>query len=146
MRSVRFASPRSLWRDRKGAAAAEFGLVAPLLVAMTLGMTEYSMVFFSYGAMQSAARDVARQVAVNTLPAGSAQTEVRERVPSWVRDSVTVSVTQTTPANPATNVYTMRVQAPIAAATPISFYTKAQSSQLSTTVEMKQELPFVEVG
>lgn len=136
---------KRLRQDGSGAVAVEFGLVMPLFIGMFLGMIEYSAVFFTYGAMQSAARDVTRQVAVNTLLPGSAEAEVKGRLPKWAQGDVTVLVSQSAPANPAINVITTTVELPIAKATPISFYTKAQTTEIGSTVEMKQELPFVEV-
>lgn len=141
----KISMPRKLAKDRKGAIAVEFALVMPLFISMFMGMVEYSFVYFTYGSMQSATRDVTRQIAVNTLPVGQAEAELKERMPVWARDAVTVSVNQSAQANPATNVFTMRADLPIGNAAPVSFFTKAQSSDISTLVEMKQELPFVEV-
>lgn len=137
--------PGKLARDRKGAVAVEFGLVMPLFISMFMGMAEYSFVYFTYGSMQAATRDVSRQMAVNTLSVGQAEAEVKSRLPNWARDAVTVVVNQSAAANPATNVFTMQVDLPISNATPLSFFTKTQSTDISTLVEMKQELPFVEV-
>lgn len=136
---------RKLRHDRRGAIAAEFALVMPVFIGMFMGMMEYSTVYFTYGAMQSATRDVTRQLAVNTLLPGQAQAVIKARMPKWARGDVTVLVTQTTPTNPATNVITTQVELPIAKATPIAFYTKTQTTDIGSTVEMKQELPFVEV-
>ncbi|MCG2840576.1 pilus assembly protein [Sandaracinobacter sp. RS1-74] len=135
-----------LARSRRGAVAAEFGLVMPLFISMFMGMVEYSFVYFTYGNMQAATRDVTRQLAVNTLMPGQAEAELKRRMPPWASDSVTVSVNQSAPSNPATNVITMTTDLPIAKATPIGFFTKAQTTDISSSVEMKQELPFVEVG
>ena len=146
MGNRKFSIPGKLAHDRKGAVAAEFGLVMPLFISMFMGMVEYSFVYFTYGSMQAATRDVGRQLAVNTLSAGQASAEVKERMPAWARNTVTVLVSSTTPANPATNVLTVRVAVPLANASPFSFFTRAQSGSISSSVEMKQELPFVEAG
>jgi Flp pilus assembly protein TadG len=143
---LKFSMPGKLARDRKGVVAAEFGLVMPLFISMFMGMVEYSFVYFTYGSMQSATRDVARQLAVNTMTTTQATTEVKERMPAWARNAVTVLVTSTTPANPATNVITVRVDVPIGDSSPLSFFTKTQTGAISSSIEMKQELPFVEAG
>ena len=65
------------------------------------------------------------------------------RLPGWMRNDATISVTQTTPANAATNVYTTRVSVSSAKATPLTFFTRAAPFTLQTEVEMKQELPFM---
>lgn len=136
---------KRLRHNRDGAIAVEFALVMPLFIGMFMGMMEYSTVYFTYGTMQSAARDVTRQLAVNTLLPGQAEAAVKNRMPGWAKNYVTVLVKQSAPANPATNVITTDVALPIGNATPIAFYTKAQTGDIGTTVEMKQELPFVEV-
>ena len=136
---------KRLRRNRDGAIAVEFALVMPLFIGMFMGMMEYSTVYFTYGTMQSATRDVTRQLAVNTLSSGQAETAIKNRMPGWAKNYVTVLVTQSAPANPAINVITTSVGLPIGNATPISFYTKAATTDIGTTVEMKQELPFVEV-
>lgn len=136
---------RRLQRDRRGAIAVEFALVMPVFIGMFMGMMEYSTVYFTYGAIQSATRDVTRQLAVNTLLPGNAQAEIKSRLPKWAQGDVTVLVSQSAPANPAINVITTTVELPISKATPIPFYTKAQTTDIGSVVEMKQELPFVEV-
>ena len=146
MKGIRMKMPGKLGRDRKGSVAAEFGLVMPLFIGMFMGMVEYSFVYFTNGSMQAAARDVARQVAVNTVPAANAETVLKARLPGWARDNATVLLTQSAPGNPATNVYTMEVDVPISKASPFRFYTAAQTGDIAASVEMKQELPFVEPG
>lgn len=133
-----------LHHQRSGAVAVEFGLVMPLFIAMFMGMVEYSFVYFTYGSMQSAARDVTRQVAVNTISMASVDQAVKSRLPGWAQGSASVNISETAPGNPAYNVYQLNVSVPIAQATPFRFYTLSQSSDVRTHVEMKQELPFVE--
>ncbi len=130
-------------RSRTGAVIAEFALVMPIVAGLLLGMVEYSFVLFTYGSMQAAARDVSRQVAVNTIDSGGAGPAIRDRLPAWARAGANVSVASSAPGNPAANVYTIVVSVPMASATPVPFYTRAQSGNVSTRVEMKQELPFL---
>lgn len=146
MKQSRFGMLGRLARNRKGVVAAEFGLVMPLFLGMFMGMVEYSFVYFTYGSMQAATRDVTRQLAVNTIPVGSVETNLKNRLPGWARQNATVLVTQSTPANPATNVFNVEVDLPISKASPFRFYTLTQSGDIAATVEMKQELPFVEAG
>lgn len=136
---------RRLARSARGAVAAEFALVLPILIVMFFGMIEYGFIYFTYGSMQAAARDVARQVAVNTLAPGDTGTEVRNRLPDWAKSAATVTATASDPGNPATNVYRIDIEVPISNATPVPLFTLAQSSSIHTHVEMKQELPFVEL-
>lgn len=140
-----FRNSLARWRCRRGSVAVEFGLVMPLFIAMFMAMLEYSFVFFTYGSMQAAARDVTRQVAVNTLSVGDAADAVKARLPGWAQGNAEVDVAESAPGNPAVNVYTVDIEVPIRRATPFSFYTLSQDSDVHTRVEMKQELPFVEV-
>jgi Flp pilus assembly protein TadG len=136
---------RSLWGCRDGAVAAEFGLVAPLMIAMLMGTLEYGLIIFSYSSMQTAARDVARQVSVNTISVAAAEDAAKQKVAPWMRDDVNVSISESASGDPATNVITMQLDVPASKAAPVSFFSKAADWTLSTQVEMKQELPFVEL-
>jgi Flp pilus assembly protein TadG len=136
--------PAKLMGNRSGSAAAEFALILPVLTSMIFGALEFSSIFFSYSALQSAARDVTRQVAINTIDAGEAEDAVRERLPAWMREDVAVRVTQTTPADITTNVIQMTAEVPAASATPLRIFTKSADWDLQTMVEMKQETPFEE--
>ncbi len=128
---------------RRGAAAAEFAMVLPVLMGLTFGTFEYGIAFYTFNTMQAAARDVGRQVAVNTLPVGNAQAEIRARLPGWAREGANVAVTQSAPANPNTNVYTLVVTMPMDSATPIQFFSRLTNPTLRTELSMKQELPYV---
>jgi len=130
-------------RNRSGAAAAEFTLVAPVLMGLLFGTFEYGIAFFTYNTMQAAARDVGRQVAINTLLVGSAESAIRARLPNWARDDAMVTVQQSAPANPNINVYTILVTMPMSGATPIQFFSRVANPTLSTELRMKQELPYV---
>ncbi|TPE61825.1 pilus assembly protein [Sandaracinobacter neustonicus] len=133
---------RRLRRRRDGAVAVEFALVLPVLMGLLFGTIEYGLTLFTYSSMQTAARDVTRQMAVNTVASGSAVTEIRNRLPGWMRTSATITVSQSAAGNAATNVYTTVVSVPMSKASPLAFYTKATSESLRTEVKMKQELPF----
>lgn len=136
----------TLFRCRKGAVAAEFALIVPLMSAIAFGTIEYGSLFFSYSAMQAASRDLARQVAVNTISIEAAQDEAELRVPRYMRDDVSVAVFQSAPGNPAANVYTFRMSVPAKQATIMPFFTRGGDMMLQTETEMKQELPFSEPG
>lgn len=139
------AAAKRLRADRRGAAAVEFALVIPAALGLMFGTFEFGTAFFSYATAQAAVRDVTRQVAVNTMPVGSASTAIRTRLPEWARDDAEITVNQSSPANPATNVYTVVVSMPMSAATPLQFFTLATNGTLQTTLRMKQEMPYVAI-
>jgi Flp pilus assembly protein TadG len=134
----------SAMKHKGGAVAAEFAIVLPVLMSLTFGTIEFGTMFYAFSSMQMAARDVTRQVAVNTLNVAGAPAELKSRLPQWMRNAATISIAESTPANPATNVYTTTLEIDASAATPLAFFSKATTWKLKTDVEMKQELPFVE--
>lgn len=118
-------------------------MVLPILMGLTFGTFEYGIAFYTFNSMQAAARDVGRQVAINTLSAASAQGAIRARLPGWAREDATVTVTQSAPANPNVNVFTFVVTMPMNAATPVQFFSRITNPTLRTELSMKQELPYV---
>lgn len=52
----------------KGAAAVEFALVVPLLIALILGSAEFGYLFYLQGSAAGAAREGARVMAITTDP------------------------------------------------------------------------------
>lgn len=129
---------------RRGAAATELALILPLLTTMILAVFEYGAVIYSYSAMQFGANRVARTVAVNRMTNDQAQTAVRNYLPGWVRDDVSISVSQTAPADPETNLVQVQLSVAAAQATPLALLTRAVPWQLTANVAMKQELPYVD--
>lgn len=136
---------RRLRRDSRGAAAVEFALVIPAAMGLMFGTFEFGTAFFSYATAQAAVRDVTRQVAVNIMPVANASSAIRTRLPNWARDDAEITITQSSPANPATNVYTVVVAMPMSAATPLQFFTLATNGTLRTELRMKQEMPYVAI-
>ncbi len=132
-----------LRRNRSGAAAVEMALVTPVMLGLLMGTFEYGIAFFTYNTMQVAARDVGRQVAINTMLVGNAEAAIRTRLPEWARTGATVTIQQSAPASPNTNVYTFIITMPMSAATPVRFFSLANNHQLRTELRMKQELPYV---
>lgn len=141
--SVRCAA-KSLRGCSRGAAAAELALVLPLLTSMILGVFEYGAVMYSYSAMQSAATRMARTVAVNRMSNGEARATADSYLPGWMANKYTVSVTQSAPSDPITNMVQVRFSIPASAATPLALITRIVPWQLTSDVSMKQELPYVD--
>ena len=55
-------APVSLWRDRSGAAAVEFSLVALPFIILVIGILDIALMFFVDGALDSALHMAARDV------------------------------------------------------------------------------------
>jgi hypothetical protein len=127
---------------RKGVAAVEAAFVFPILIALMIGAIEFSFVLFTNNAMQNAARDVSRQLAVNYIGLGEVEAAIAGRVPAWAAESAAVSVSQSAPEDPTVNLITVNVSLPAADATPLNLFVALLGDlTLSTSVTMKQEAP-----
>lgn len=116
----------------------------PLLIALAVGVVEFGLILFSYGALQTATRETTREVAVNFIAPTdtAAAAAVRSRVPSWMAGATSVTVRQSAPGVPETNVVTVTAQLPVRAATPVRFFSLAGDDWLlRSEVIMKQEPP-----
>ncbi len=127
-----------LLQDNSGVAAIEAGLLFPVLAALLMGTVQFSLILYTNSAIQTAAREVTRQLAVNVLTTTAVQDAVHSRIPSWAAGSEVVSVSQTNPADPTSNYMTVSVNVPSSKASPLSFLTMGDW-KLSATVTMKQE-------
>jgi hypothetical protein len=138
------ASPvfKSLASCRRGAVSVEAAVLFPVLITLVMGTVEFGMLIFTYSAMQTATREVTRQVAVNFANAASAEELVAERLPGWAAGGVDVSVNQSAPGTPESNVITLTATMPIDSATPVRLLTLlSEDWDLRSVVAMKQELP-----
>jgi Flp pilus assembly protein TadG len=131
----------SLRGNRRGAIAAEFAMVAPLLFVTMFAIIEYGFVFYGYSAMQFGANAVARSIAVNKLKTNNAQTSLNSYLPRWM-GRATVVVQKSVPTDASRSWVQLRVTAPASSTTPIKIFTTAIPWTLSADVAVKQELPY----
>ncbi|WP_439534286.1 TadE/TadG family type IV pilus assembly protein [Polymorphobacter sp.] len=76
---------------RRGAAAAEFALILPLLLLLFFGSVQYGVLMFTYNSMLTTARNGARALAVGSATPTAVRTAVLAGMPGWVSpDSVTI--------------------------------------------------------
>jgi Flp pilus assembly protein TadG len=134
----------ALWRCRSGAAASEMSLILPLITTMIFAILEYGTVIYSYSAMQFGANRVARTVSVNRMTNAEAQDAALELLPVWLQSHVSISVTQSAPIDPSSNLVRVQLSAAAEDATPIAILTRVVPWQLNANVAMKQELPYVD--
>jgi hypothetical protein len=127
---------------RRGAVSVEAAILWPVMIALVIGTIEFALLLFTYSSMQAAARDVARQLALNFATPAQAAAEVAARMPRWTDGGSVVEVTQSAPGDPATNVIRLSVTLPAVEATPVRLFTHAADAvELRAQVTMKQELP-----
>ena len=65
-------------RSRKGATAVEMAIIAPILVMILFAITQFSSVFFTRHTLMLAAREGARQLAIEGASVAEAQESAEE--------------------------------------------------------------------
>ncbi len=122
-------------RDRKGAAAAEFALVSLLLMTMIFGTFQYGSLLFTYVAMEDAARNAARALAVCAISTESdAIAQARPTLPSWIAAG---NFTFSLPATADANDVAFQISVPSSKATILSLVPMPE--MLTTSVTMRYE-------
>jgi Flp pilus assembly protein TadG len=129
---------------RSGATAAEVALIMPLLSSLIFGTFEYGSVVYTYSAMQFGANRAARSIAVNRMSSAQAVTAIRNSLVGRAKDNATITVSQSTPAEPDTNIVQVRISVAASQATPLPILTRIVPWQLTANVAVKQELPYVD--
>lgn len=97
---------RGLWRDEGGASLVEFSLLAPVLLSLGLGMTEFGRFMYQYQLVVEGLRDAGRYIArldpddatnqanaANLAVTGTIDGSGDVRVEGWAAADVTFSVT-----------------------------------------------------
>lgn len=127
---------------RRGVVSVEAAILWPVLIALLIGTMEFALLLFTYSSMQTAAREVTRQLALNFTTPAEAEAEIAARMPRWTEGAREVEVTQSAPGDPARNVIRLVVTMPAAEATPVRLFVRAADPfDLRTEIVMKQEIP-----
>ncbi len=123
-------------RDRGGASAVEFALVAPLLIGLLLGIIQYGSLFLVQTRMTDTARDTARRLAVGDLTSESdAEDYARARLADW---SATFTATAVLPAAGDRDV-SVTITVPMAEAALINLVGFGMDGDLSIEFHMLKE-------
>jgi Flp pilus assembly protein TadG len=130
--------------DRRGSAVTEFALIMPILSTFLLGIIEFGTILYSYSAMQFGATAAARQFAVNVSDEAASLAAAKAVLPSWARPGVSLSMTQSDPADINRNVIHVRLTIDAVQATPMSMITRMVPMTLTADASVKQELPYVD--
>lgn len=125
-----------------GSVVVEFAFLVPMFTFVLFSIIEFGFVFVAYGSMHFAAANTARQIGVNSLTAAAASAAVKSKMPAWVSNAATVTTTPIVNANPLKSSVRLTVSAPVRTATPLPYFTLAPSWILSTSVIVRQELPY----
>lgn len=121
---------------QRGAAAVEFGLILPLLLAVVLGIMDYGYVYFVQLTMTNAAREGARKGAVADEATAAAEAEAAARA---YMGSIASTVTTRLEHDAQLNARVVRVNVAIDPfSAPIRFV--PTPSKLFATAAMRWEL------
>jgi Flp pilus assembly protein TadG len=142
VRAARLSS--ALKKSRRGAVAAEFALIFPVLFTLLMGGFEYGFIAYSMSSLQFGANVVARDVAVNNLDRAAAEESLEAFLPPWMRGDVSMIMTEDHPEDPRLNSVTVELQAESTTATPLSLITRAYPLTLTASATVRQELPYVD--
>jgi Flp pilus assembly protein TadG len=139
------------WACRRGVAALEFAMMAPVLIILTFGFIATNMTMYTWSAMQSNAQYAARVIATGQVTswtsAGSvacssspASTTVEyyacQGLPSWASYTVSVSETCSPPSGTPQTV-SVTINATAAALGDVSGFFKSKTFS-TQTVQMKE--------
>lgn len=126
--------------NTSGASAIEFALIIPLFIVILMAIIEFGMIFYVQNSIQSAARDIGRQLSTNRLAMADAPSAARKEIGLWLIDQVKVSVTQSAPTNPAANDITVDISVSALNAAPTNFLgTFYADTTLHGVATMRQE-------
>jgi Flp pilus assembly protein TadG len=134
----------NLRRDRSGSAVTEFALVLPLLTLLLFGIVEFGSITYSYSAMQFGANRAARSFAVNTLDEAGALARAKAVLPAWAREQVALTMVQSDPGDPNTNVIRVTLSVDASRVAVVSMMTRLVELPLRAETSVKQELPYVD--
>ena len=118
---------------RRGAAAAEFALVLPLLLLILFGSIQYGALLFTYNSLQTVARNGARALASGSATVAEVSARVAAELPGWVSaDDVQIEA-----GDAGNNRVHMALSVPAAQATVVRLV--PMPAMLSVDVVMRRE-------
>lgn len=127
---------RRMEKKRRGGAAVEMAIVAPLLLTLLFGIIEFGYAFTVRQGLCTAAREGAR---VASLP-GSSNSEVQSRVDEYLEPlglyGYQTSLTRATADNP---VETVSISIPYSNVSLLGGYFGSTNFNLSSTCSMRKE-------
>jgi Flp pilus assembly protein TadG len=131
---------KKLLADQRGVSALEFGLIAPVFLAIVMGGIEFGSIMYTHAAVEFVTNDVARQLATNRITQTQAQSAIPGRLPRWAQTAATVTVTASS-ATPTSNLYTVTTSVPLANATPSTFFATIYASRSMKVIATMQQEP-----
>jgi Flp pilus assembly protein TadG len=117
-------------RSERGAAAVEFALVVPLLVALLFGIAEFGRAYYLQTTLSGAAREGVRVMAI-TNDAGQARTAARNAASTLALTDAQINVA------PLSGACVSTATSPINATVTISYSMTFVTQLIGTTLNLK---------
>ena len=131
---------RSCRKDRRGAAAVEFALVAPVFFLLVFGMIEYGRMVMVQQILTNASREGARKAVIDGMSSGDVETAVETYLSDVSITGATVTVTTTAPVAPDyADSMTVNVEIPFDQVSWLPTPMFLGSKQMSATTSMRRE-------
>ena len=129
-----------LRRHRRGAAAVEFAVVAPVFFLVVLGIIEFGRMIMVQQVLTNAAREGARIAVLDSATTARVETRVTDYLASANLSGATVTITPNPPNTAGFDQpVTVRVDVPFAAVSALSRPFLAGSTTLTAQSVMRRE-------
>lgn len=130
-------------RDETGQSVAEFAIVLPILLLIVCAIIDFGWVFYNQLSLQNCVREGARYGAVNaanTECISMTSTKINQVAVDSIKESMTVSITFTSPQTPCDGDIVVTVKSKIRILTPVlGVFYNHQEKEIVYTVTMKAE-------
>ena len=125
-------------RNERGAAAVEFALVLPLLVALLAGIAEFGRAYHLQTALSQSAREGVRVMALSN-DAAAARAAARSAAPTLVLGDADITITTASPAGSPAGTCSVAAPAtlPPQATVTIRYATPFMSGLFGTTLRLQ---------
>lgn len=130
--------PFMFCRCRRGAIAVEMALVTPVMLALTLGIIQFGMLFYLQNSMVNAARETSRALAIGSITSSQAQTYAEGLLVDW---NVTFTVNPQMPnaADPTDTAVVVSISAPMSQAVVVDPFGVFGSNTISANAVMRKQ-------
>ena len=126
--SAKLRRLRTLWRDRRGAAAVEFAFVFPVFLAMTVSIFQFGWAQHKLSSIRWSMESASRELLLDpTLTQAQLSTKVKAKLANIADQNVTITMTTQTVSGAQVKklkgVYTTNIGVPYLATYPVNWQT-----------------------
>ncbi len=132
---------RHLWRDRRGASATEFAIVAPVLILMIGAFFSLAAFLRAKSTIDTYAREAARGVAVGYMSVAEARQFAESKARGDLNVTVTATVDPATRGDPGDPDVLVTLEISAAEMARLTPFVNGITGRLSSTVTMRHIAP-----